>query len=299
FTGNKHSYYINPKMDMPIVCYAQPNLYVDNLAWGSEHDLDGPNWVVNKGFKVLEVSNPAENFPTTGSNNLRFYLLLGGISPGQVIAANGTTVSPVSGSGVSLSLSEENTPNWEWEGGAKNIYPGGDVALKIVLKGPEINSINKRFSPSLFKLYSDSSHTKLLYSFKIERWYIAQQGEAGGYTNAQNFCHDLGNGYRLPDINDYTNANGNYWLGGISGRNINNYQRRLSYREGSHWVGGIFNEWGWISRINFYPDSDWDSNGFWVSRSYGNNQYVIYCDLGYVHYGNPSYIPYRVACVTP
>ncbi|KES14420.1 SNARE associated Golgi family protein, partial [Gilliamella apis SCGC AB-598-P17] len=39
----------------------------------------------------------------------------GGISPEQVIAANGTTVSAVSGSGVSLSLSKENTQHWAIE----------------------------------------------------------------------------------------------------------------------------------------------------------------------------------------
>ncbi|WP_296300853.1 hypothetical protein [Gilliamella sp.] len=303
FTGNKHSYYINPKMDMPIVCYAQPNLYVDNLAWGSEYDLDGPNWVANKGFKVLDVSNPAENFPTTGADRLYFYLLLGGITPEQVIVANGTTVSAESGTGISLSLSKDETPKWEdWLGNPVSAYFGGDKGLKVLLKGPSINSTNKVFTPSLFKLYADSSHTKLLYSFKIERWYIVQPGKSAGYANAQRFCQNLGNGYRIPDINDYSNANNFGWTGGIPRRSSAWYQRRLSYQEGNRWIGGLFNEWGrTYNGTSSYFGSDWDSgDGYWTAQPSGiYDQYIVNSGDGYINITYLTQSEVRVACVVP
>ncbi|MWN05467.1 hypothetical protein [Gilliamella sp. Pas-s95] len=320
FTGNAHSYYISGNMNRPVACYAQPNLAYDDHAFGTTiWDMDGPNWVLLKGFKITNNSNIAENFPTTGSDRLYFYLLLGGISPEQVIAANGTTVSAVSGSGVSLSLSKENTQHWAIDlericrtcirGG--NLYPGGDEALKIVLKGPSINSSNKAFSPSLFKLYSDVNHTKLLYSFKIERWYISQPGSTVryGYADAQNFCRSLGNGYRIPDINDYTNGNGAGWTEGLSGRSINNCQRKVSYKDISgKWVGGLFNEWGFTANTmnNFYEGSDWNlsignnwanDTGYWAN-SYNGSLYSVYsADGGIVLQSSAN--SHFMACVAP
>jgi hypothetical protein len=297
FTGNSHSYYINPNKDSSITCYAQPNLFADNLGLGyTFEDFYGPDWFANKGFKVSDVSNTTTNFPTTGSNNLFFYLLLGGITPEQVIAANGNTVYATNGSGVNLLLSKEKTPKW----GNISAYTGGVDALKIVLQGPDRYSGNKGFSPSLFKLYSDSNHNKLLYSFKIERWYIAQPGDGGGYANARSFCQNLGYGYRVPDINDYTNSNGNDWFGGIPGRDFNNYQRRVSYRDGSgKWIGGLFNEWGYTLNSH-YSGSDWEGVNFWTAQPYHDGrQYHVNPDGGYVgmHYPYQTYD--RAACVTP
>ncbi|KDN10842.1 hypothetical protein GAPWKB30_0584 [Gilliamella apicola] len=320
FTGNEHSYYINANMNRPVACYAQPNLAYDDHAFGTTiWDMDGPNWVSLKGFKVTNNSNIAENFPTTGSDRLYFYLLLGGISPEQVIAANGTTVSAVSGSGVSLSLSKENTQHWAIDTDRicrtcirdGNLYPGGEQALKIILKGPSINSSNKAFSPSLFKLYSDVNHTKLLYSFKIERWYISQPGITVryGYADAQNFCRNLGNGYRIPDINDYTNGNGAGWTEGLPGRSINNCQRKVSYKDISgKWVGGLFNEWGFTANTmnNFYEGSDWNlsignnwanDTGYWAN-SYNGSLYGVYSADGGIFLQSTANSHF-MACVTP
>ncbi|WP_141673134.1 hypothetical protein [Gilliamella sp. App6-5] len=288
--GASHSYYIKPKIDNPIVCFAQPNLYKqagDELA---------THWVRNKGFTVQPFTRPTNNFPTTGANKLFFYLLLGGITPERVIAVNGKTVRGT-GTGIILKLSEVTTQNWDGR------YPDIDKALKIELIGPNQLSLNTNFTPSEFKLYSDRIGGHLLYNFKIERWYIARPGGVN-YTNAQKFCRDLGNGYRVPDINDYTNAIRSdtdfSWTGGIPGRDINHYQRRLSYRDGNRWIGGIFNEWGFtFSGINNYPGTDWDNYNYWAFQSRGNHQYNVDSYNGLINYNYPSNANGRAACVKP
>lgn len=288
--GASHSFYIKPKIDNPIVCFVQPNLYKqadDELA---------TDWVKNRGFKVQPFTRPTNNFPTTGANKLFFYLLLGGITPEQVIAVNGKTVRGT-GTGVILKLSAATTQNWDGR------YPNIDKALKIELIGPNQLSLNTNFTPSEFKLYSDSIGGHLLYNFKIERWYIARPGGVD-YTNAKKFCRDLGNGYRVPDINDYTNAmrsDTNFnWTVGIPGRNVNHYQRRLSYRNGSRWIGGIFNEWGFTFRgINNYPGTDWDNYNYWAFQSRDNHQYNVDSYNGFINYNYPSNTNGRAACVKP
>ncbi|WP_411592661.1 hypothetical protein [Gilliamella sp. BG2] len=309
FASGSHTYYINPNKAIVSVCYAQPNLAFGSTSNGMGLNVDGSTWVANKGYKVLSASNSgnyngassvtSNNFPSTGSHGLFFYLLLKNITPAQVLAANGNVVRAEEGGNVSLTLSTENTPRWQY----KNYNNSGalgnaEPSLKITLKGPRYNSNNKSFTPVTFKLYADSSKTKLLYEFKIMRWYIAQPNVnyrgTGNGSNAQtqvsNYCASFGSGYRIPDVNDYTNANASRygWRGGIPGRAENSARvglpvRQLSYQESTTmWQGGLFNEWGCIVnnfdaedlesvRCSGYPGSDWDIYiGYW-SRSVGVN----------------------------
>jgi hypothetical protein len=288
FDGSSHSYYIKPKIDKPKVCFAQPNLYKQ------AGDESATNWVRDKGFIVQPFTQPTNNFPTTGLNKLFFYLLLGGITPEQVIAVNGKNINGT-GTGVKLHLSVAMTSNWDGR------YPDGDKALKIELIGPNRLSPDKAFTPSEFKLYSDSIGGHLLYNFKIERWYIALPGEVN-YINSQKFCHELGNGYRVPDINDYTNANRTdtdfSWAGGIPGRDSNHYQRRLSYRAGSRWIGGLFNEWGFTFN-GHYPEIDLDNYNCWASQSIGGDQFNVDAYNGFINHNYPTNTNGRAVCVKP
>ncbi|NUF49986.1 hypothetical protein [Gilliamella sp. ESL0250] len=253
FIGDRYTYHIVvPNMDKPCpsVAFAQPNLLFS--AGDESPDL----WNDQKGFKVADVSDTTKNFPTTGANKLYFFLLLKNITPEQVIAANGTKVSATNGMGVTLSLSKSTT-GWR-------DTPLSEAALKIELNGPDISSNNKAFTPSLFNIYADSTHLELLYSFKIERWYIIPIQRSRTYDDIQKFCRNLGNGYRVPDANDLTNANGDGWTGGIPSRNVNSYQRRLSYRDSNRWIGGILNEWGYITDT---PNNAFLNHGYWVTQS--------------------------------
>lgn len=178
-----------------------------------------------------------------------------------------------------------------------------NTSQKVTLIGPRFNSGDKSFRPLTFRLYADSSKSKLLYEFKLMRWYIVQPGVTygSGYptrwtkyqalsyqSEAKNYCSGLGNGYRLADVNDFTNNNywdtSDYpwidiiWGGGIPDRPTNSYLRQISYQDGGRWIGGINNEWGCLSngysnaRCQGYPGSDWDNDSYW-SASIGTYEY--------------------------
>ncbi|OCG13116.1 hypothetical protein A9G24_08185 [Gilliamella sp. App6-5] len=258
------------------VCYAQPpDLY----------GMSGTNWSRGLGFQVKNIDNPEQNFPTTGSNELSFRLMLGGITPKQVIDANGTTVSAVSGGqSVTLLLSIET---------GLGLDDYDEELLKITLKGPNKDSSNKSFNPSLFKLYADGSHNKLLYSFKIERWYIANPDDSndGSYAEAQIFCNSLGNDYRIPSVGDYTNANNSSWQWGEPGQE-NESLRQLSYKSGNKWIGGLFNEWGEFTYDNNRNDH-WSDDQYWAFDGYTVSPY------GDIASNNNIYTFAMAACVTP
>ncbi|OCG13872.1 hypothetical protein A9G24_07130 [Gilliamella sp. App6-5] len=325
FNDISHTYYLGVKADKPSACYAYPNSKYD----GRFSDImDGPNWVAFAGFKVNDADKPSDNFPTTGADNLHFFLLLSGITAEQIIAANGATVSAESGHGVTLSLSADEV-NWNdvynendrerWNARPIELRSG----LKIKLKGPTLDSKDKRFSPSVFKLYADNSHTHLLYSFKIERWYInnpptIKENEEVVYNSmtheqAIQFCQGLDSHYRLPDVNDYTNSD--YAGGGIPGMDYY-YQRRLSFKRGNRWVGGLFNEWGNMTTLDPLDGEEaalqngeyavfWDWNvglsaGFWTATQSKPNQYFsVEPMMGSVGDFNEPWRTIQTACVSP
>ncbi|OTQ70641.1 hypothetical protein B6D17_08150 [Gilliamella apis] len=289
FNGGSHSYYIST--NSPKACYAKPSILN-----GTGVFLGPPEqWDANKGFKRQNIAIPDSNFPTTGSHGLDFELLLEGVTSQQVILVNGTTISPISGNGVSLLLT-----------------PKSNNVLNIKLLGPNHKSASKIFSPSLFKIYADNAKKQLLYSFNLSRWYIAnsegprEKGEVNTtFETAKIYCQQLG-AYRLPSVRDYSNGNSADWHEGIPNFNHFEYQRRISYKNTqSQWVGGIFNEWGMTyTNEGEYIDSDWLYwHGYWSSDVYvdGNPYYVDPSVLGggsgIVHAYPATYPNIRVACV--
>ncbi|WP_133052331.1 hypothetical protein [Gilliamella apis] len=312
FIGSSHTYYLSSK-SLPIVCYAQPSLVfnggIDNIQGHYKYDYDGLNWdsafnrgTKSKGYRVVNATNSGNydgessilknNFPSTGSHGLHFYLLLKNITPSEVITINGDTVYSVEGGNVKLKLSSGKTPLWFYSFTGPNSgskYGTEELGLEVKLEGPRYNSKDKSFKPMTFRLYADSSKSHLLYEFRLMRWYIAQPNVDYGnfYLGVENakaeqekvreYCKKMG--YRIPDANDFTNSNNpaHGWRGGITNRGNENYRRQLSYKEGGRWIGGIFNEWGClVNKMNAagyagygsyicigYPDSDWDSYNYW------------------------------------
>ena len=363
FQEGSHSYYLTPKLD-PKVCYAQPNLYPDNASLGGrDYEIDGILWDAaqvesvhdygdyrgypSKGIKVLRATNSGNyqgetsitknNFPTTGSHGLYFYLLFGGITPEAVLAANGSTVQSIEGGNVSLSLSVSKTTEWEHSGHGPYPYGLAEPAIKITLIGPRFNSTDKNFRPMTFRLYADSNKSTLIYEFKLMRWFIANpeiifnnenensrpissNDEALNYqAKARDYCKSLGSGYRLPDVNDFSNTNPGYgWIGGY----VNEYgtfaRRQLSYQENGKWIGGIANEWGCMAEDDLYDPghnmlcqtytgTDWQSYQYWTNnvisqseQSKNNGKPFIYVNEGYIDtidmiLGDGIF----AACVTP
>ncbi|OCG64457.1 hypothetical protein A9G30_07460 [Gilliamella sp. Fer4-1] len=301
FTGGKHTYYIYPKIDKPKFCYAKPNLEFD--LHSSELPYDGAissinagngEWNKHRGFYAYNPANPGANFPTTGSHNLFFYLSVAGMKAQEFINANGNTISK---GGVTLKLNAENNS------------PTGLV--KMTLIGPKENNPSA-FQPSVFSLHG--THNEPLYSFKLERWYVAKKGGAGGYQNAVTFCNSFnGGGYRVIKVLDFSNSNraGSVdWQNGIIDET---YLRKISYKENGYWMGGLLSEWGRMTQI-YYKDSDWEffqvgdpewkdaTNRayYWTSdQKYKGTNFVVEANNGLVGDRGHSDQDYRVACVTP
>ncbi|MBI0004909.1 hypothetical protein H3S74_01485 [Gilliamella sp. W8126] len=125
---------------------------------------------LNGGHSFDVTSDINKNFPTTGGDGLSYYLYLSDISSEEVIAVNGTNVNAVKGEGVYLTLSPERK-----------------FVVKITLNGPKvqeklivvngkpvtvITTVDKKFTWSTFVLYADRNHSKVLYQFRINKWFI-------------------------------------------------------------------------------------------------------------------------------
>ena len=347
FQEGSHSYYLTPKLD-PKVCYAQPNLYPDNASLaGRDYEIDGILWDAaqiesdhdygvyrgypSKGIKVLRATNSGNyqgetsitknNFPTTGSHGLYFYLLFGGITPEAVLAANGSTIQSIEGGNVSLSLSVSKTTEWEHGEHGPSPYGLAEPAIKVTLVGPRYNSADKSFRPMTFRLYADSNKSTLIYEFKLMRWFIAnpeiffnkehgfpssdENKEMLSYqSKARDYCKSLGSGYRLPDVNDFTNINGY----GMYAR------RQLSYQENGKWIGGIANEWGCMpmseddsdASCPSYRSTDWKAYDYWTNnvatntaRPKDEGKPFLFDPDGVIEILQSILWPIRAACVTP
>lgn len=216
-----------------------------------------------------------------------------GETAATVIAANGDTVNATSGStNIQLKLTEQST----------NV-------VRVRLSGPSSGQRSGEPSPegvsmpTEFNLYSDVGHTNKIYSFSLSKWYIPKSGYGGGYPAAQSYCAGLSGSYRVPSVSEYTNANGNNWIWGLSG-NGNKYARAIGNGQQKVAVGvddgkgGLFAEWGDSS--SYYSASDWQYNNYWVIEPASSTiQWVVGSDGGGVGATSPSNADVRVACVSP
>ncbi|MDF7667419.1 hypothetical protein PT273_06125 [Orbaceae bacterium ESL0727] len=281
------TYYIKPKVAPSVIaCYAQPNLqYSESQPFGNSSIVSnwvGPasQWDNIQGFKTQNINSPSTNFPTMGANNLFFNLSMTG---------NGANYNNVrydkspANSGLSLSIES---------GGSTNI-------AKITLTGPKYGDSSATANtavPTTFTIYADTNKTNKIYSFTIGKWFIARPGEGGGY-NASYCRNTYGSNYRIPNVTEYTNANGEGWTGGLPGQ-PNNYQCRIG--------GGLFAEWGMVSSKSslfggnaYYTGSGFDQVRAWAVEAGGIGQHSVSASSGYVGSNNPGETAYRFVCVTP
>ena len=299
FPATEHSYYIYPKvMSTAKFCYAKPNVVYEN-------DIND-QWKKGKGFIFYNPNNAQNNFPTTGSNNLFFDLKIAGLSAKELIKINGESVSQISGSGVSLALSDH------------------QGFLRVTLKGPSASTNGGQFKPSTFRLYADYNKTNVFYTFTLQRWYISFLEPSGSYINSINLCNKLTGGYRVPKIIELTNSNRDYdknniyigWNNGIPGVK-EQYRRMISYKNDSGtWMGGLFAEWGSVTNShNDYENSEWpdyrdpyfDASIYWSSDIFYKSRYpgdkdtlyVVDSRWGVVGTRAEDERLYLTACITP
>ncbi|WP_141674125.1 hypothetical protein [Gilliamella sp. wkB112] len=282
---NSHVYYFYPKVEEPIFCYAQPNLtFGDGQYAGPAEQWDPMN-----GFKLQNINNPQSNFPTVGSNNLFFKLIVDGITAAEIISSNGSIIQPESGEGVTLELTPENN------------QPQGKV-VRVTLHGLTDSAPNGSFSPSTFKIFANKNgNNKLLYNFTINRWFIAHLSSSS-WNGASRYCPNLASSpkWRVPDSADYSNGTG-YATRKIAWDNTNQSRNKM---------GGLMNEWGNLY-TDYYAGSEWEGDshhtGVWATEYTGgagnySSHNAANRDNGRIdwHYDWDWYGgKIAVACVTP
>ncbi|NUE95621.1 hypothetical protein GYW75_04375 [Gilliamella sp. ESL0232] len=259
FIGSSVTYYISPKVNDPYTCFSQPNL---NHSYGT-HLGPAEQWDRYHGFKPQNIQQPFMNFPNTAANGLHFYLM----TAGGLAREFTYTKLPVD-SGININVTHE-------KGKLANI-------ARIDLMGPSYTSTVEQAAtavPTTFIIYADKAKKNKIYSFKIDKWFIANSEEMS-YLDAKEFCMTLEKaGYHVANTIDMTNGNNRFWSGGLPGQ-PNNYQRRIG--------GSLFAEWG-STRKNYYHNSDFTESYYWSTESYPLSlgwQYHISSAYGSAYYAS-------------
>ncbi len=290
FNASRATYYINPKA-LPKLCFVRPELKFgsDKVIKGTDFGGPASMWNPNKGF-IPQSKDPSSyglNFPTTGANNLYFYLELAGKN-------SLSWASPISRGGITATI----TPN------------SSGTSVRVKLTGPFANEsqwrldsparITKPTLPQTFELAGKDSKGNVVvkYGFQIKKWFVNRGTVYQNYSNTLSWCNSIG--YRIVKVQDLTNAScngkgsGSHCQGavGVKPSSLNNnYQRRIG--------GGLFSEWGYMNNYtgaNF--DSDYhDSNAqgkqnssnssighaYWTSDPIGNDNFVVSSSSGYIN----------------
>ena len=253
FTAGNATYYINPKAS-PVICFARPNLGDRYTRQGLSADI----WNPEKGFLPQSVtpSSYGLNFPTTGANNLYFYLDIGGSN-------QALSWAPVSHDKITATMTDSTS-----------------TSVKVTLTGPyaterqqEIDAarfIDRPSLPQTFELVGrDSSGNAVVkYGFELKQWFVNR----GGYqhTDTSYWCNRMR--ARIIMVKDVTNA---------SCRGVGLYSNCQSATPSSpdnsfrrHIGAGFFTEWG---RVDSYANAGFrygypteDYNGRPVHNGYGN-----------------------------
>ncbi|MBI0115003.1 MULTISPECIES: hypothetical protein [unclassified Gilliamella] len=262
FTAGNATYYINPKAS-PVICYARPDLGYRDIRQGLSADI----WNPEKGFLPQSVtpSSYGLNFPTTGANNLYFYLDIGGSN-------QALSWAPVSHGGITATMTDSTS-----------------TSVKVTLTGPiptewqqqtdYPDPIDRPSLPQTFELVGrDSSGNAVVkYGFELKQWFV-HRGNYESWDGIISWCDRYHIGYRNPKVLDLTNAScqgrgSSHGCRGAVGATPsspdNNYRRHIG--------AGFFTEWGRVDSYanagfkDVYLTQDWGGNnlGFFVVRMGG------------------------------
>ena len=259
FSASNVSYYINPKA-APVICFAKPNMRLGGTNFYPNQNA-GPAsiWNPDKGFLIQSVtpSSYGSNFPTTGANGLYFDLEIGGVA------------QPLTWKEVS--------PNGDIKATMSN---STNTSVRVTLKGPAVTektqwgssnpaSIGKPSFPQVFELVGlDNNNNEVVkYGFVLKQWFVPRGDDRHNDiyfpTDVSSWCTKIG--YRLPMIEDLTNAvNGNV-SGAIPASSGNHYQRNIG--------AGFFTEWGVVGDYFSLTYTDFY---YWANDGMNqNDKYVV------------------------
>ena len=252
------TYYINPKVS-PKVCFAKPNTVDVEVG----HNFDGPADMWNRQRGYIPQATYDSSFPTTGANEMHFFLDLGGVVQQlkwKEVERKGITVKA-----------------------GYDVDSHGEIVnatmVRVTLKGPsatpeqwkadEPGSVDKPDLPQTFELvgrYDENGPVIVKYGFVLQQWLVNRGDMKTKHGRAAKWCENIG--YRQPKVKDLTNAfcrpdyPGCRGSKGASPESDDNYfVRRIG--------GGFFSEWGNLSPFGTFYDSQkihFFEYGYWSSE---------------------------------
>ncbi|OTQ34300.1 hypothetical protein B6C96_11320 [Gilliamella apis] len=278
FTAGNATYYINPNISSPAICYARPN-----LEGGGR--ISAAVWEYGKGFltQSFTPSSYGLNFPTTGANGLYFDLDIGGVS-------QALSWAPVSHGGITATMTDTS-----YYRGMVRVTLTGPVATPSQWSSDNPGQIDRPSLPQVFELVGrDSSGNAVVkYGFELKQWFVNRGDYTGNYSSVESWCNKIG-GYRLPNVKDLTNASCRAFHGNLevtcnglveaTPSSPDNFARR-------HIGGGLFSEWGNMCKYRGanFPCYDRIPGGvlfdYWTQdRKGGSTQkfFYVYSADGYI-----------------
>ena len=282
FTASNVTYYIIPKVESPMLCFAKPNLEYGSPNDYNHREFAGPAsiWDYQNGF-LIQSSIPSSyhlNFPTTGANNLYFDLHIGGINQALFWA-------PVSRGGITATMTNSTNTS-------VRVTLTGPVATQSQWNSSNPGSISKPSLPQIFELVGrdNDGNAVVKYGFVLKQWYVNSRRYLT-YSLTSSWCDNIG--YRLPTVSDLTNATARDVVGAMPASPGNYYQRRIA--------AGLFTEWGSMFR---YKNANFvgamDGAYYWTSDPIGSFVGIVNPDTGFVLSQNPSIsLKSYVLCVYP
>ncbi|WP_133052229.1 hypothetical protein [Gilliamella apis] len=262
FSAGNATYYINPNISSPAICYARPNLERGG-------GISAAVWKNGKGFltQSFTPSSYGLNFPTTGANNLYFDLDISGNN-------QALSWAPVSHGGITATMTDSTSTS-------VRVTLTGPVATPSQWQSEYGGGFDKPSLPQTFELVGrDSSGNAVVkYGFVLKQWFVNRGNYLNTVLRLRLWCS---NGYRPTKVKDLTNAAvGRSDCSGATPSSPDNEYRR-------HIGAGFISEWGnmsYYTGANFYTYYwTWEVGGGCVSA----NHYSYYVDFrfGGVRYFN-------------
>ncbi|OTQ59738.1 hypothetical protein B6C98_09415 [Gilliamella apis] len=236
FSAGNATYYINPNISSPAICYARPNL--------SGRGLSAAIWNPDKGFLTQSVtpSSYGLNFPTTGAHNLFFDLDISGVS-------QALSWAPVSHGGITATMTDSTS-----------------TSVRVTLTGPFAPSSQWQVQyprvarpplPQVFKLVGrDSSGNAIVkYGFVLRKWFVNRSNYVSTGFKLSTWC--ISAAYALPRVRDLVNASCPWRVTKPlkCGDFVGVYSTSASpdNRSRRHIGAGFFSEWG---RMDYYTGAN-------------------------------------------